>query len=151
MESSRPKITIVTPSYNQASFIEEALLSVQKQNYPSVEHIVIDGASTDGTVEILKRYGNLSGWEHLRWISEPDQGQSDALNKGFRMATGEIIGWLNSDDRYRANCFSYVASAFGQTPDTDVLYGDCTWIDALGNCLQIRKEIEFSELLALVS
>jgi glycosyltransferase involved in cell wall biosynthesis len=140
----QPTISIVTPSYNQESFIEETLLSVKNQNHPSVEHLVIDGASTDGTVEILKHYSSQPGWQHLRWISEPDQGQSDALNKGFRMATGGIVGWLNSDDRYRPGCFNSVVDGFSQMPDTDILYGDYTWIDGTGNCLQIRKEIEFS-------
>ncbi len=100
-----PRISIVTPSYNQAPFIEEALQSVKDQNYPSLEHIVIDGASTDSTVSILEKYSQTPGWQHLRWVSERDQGQSDALNKGFRMAKGDIIGWLNSDDRYRPFCF----------------------------------------------
>src|ERR1700756_3819113 len=92
------KISIVTPSFNQASFLKEALESVARQNYPAVEHIVVDGGSTDGSVELLKAYSGRNGWAHLRWISEPDEGQSDALNKGFKMASGEIIGWLNSDD-----------------------------------------------------
>jgi glycosyltransferase involved in cell wall biosynthesis len=77
-----------------------------------VDHIVVDGASTDDTVEILRRYSGRPGWEHLHWISEPDHGQSDALNKGFRMATGTIIGWLNTDDRYRPGCFATIAQEF---------------------------------------
>lgn len=89
-----PKISIITPSYNQGQFIEDAIKSVLSQNYPDFEHIIIDGCSTDGTVEVLKKHS------HLKWISEPDEGQSDALNKGFKMASGEIIGWLNGDDIY---------------------------------------------------
>jgi glycosyltransferase involved in cell wall biosynthesis len=88
MNQVLPKISIVTPSFNQGAFIEDALLSLKQQNYPYVDHIVVDGASTDDTVEILRRYSGRPGWEHLHWISEPDHGQSDALNKGFRMATG---------------------------------------------------------------
>ncbi len=88
------RISVVTPSLKQSEFLEENILSVLGQKDPAFEHIVIDAASTDQTVEILKRY------PHLRWVSEPDSGQSAALNKGFRMATGEIIGWLNADDCY---------------------------------------------------
>src|SRR6185437_12218473 len=102
------KISVVTPSFNQAAFIEEALWSVKNQGYPWVEHLVMDGGSTDETVSILKRYSSQTGWEHLKWVSEPDNGQSDALNKGFRVATGDIIGWLNSDDRYRTGCFQAI-------------------------------------------
>jgi len=144
-----PKISIVTPSYNQASFIEEALHSVKNQNYPSLEHIVVDGASTDRTVSILQEYSQKPDWQHLRWVSEPDQGQSDALNKGFRMASGEIVGWLNSDDLYRSSCFDNVAEAFSSHPDVDVLYGDYTWIDEKGQLLQIRREIEFNRFVLL--
>jgi len=144
-----PKISIVTPSYNQASFIEEALHSVKNQNYPSLEHIVVDGASTDRTVSILQEYSQKPDWQHLRWVSEPDQGQSDALNKGFRMASGEIVGWLNSDDLYRSSCFDKVAEAFSSHLDVDVLYGDYTWIDEKGHLLQIRREIEFNRFVLL--
>jgi glycosyltransferase involved in cell wall biosynthesis len=140
-------ISIVTPSFNQATFIEEALWSVRDQNYPSTEHWVIDGGSTDGTVEILKRYRSRPGWEHLRWVSERDRGQSDALNKGFRMATGDIIGWLNSDDRYRPGCFQSVLDGFHRHRNADVLYGDYTWIDVNGRVTCIRREIEFSKFI----
>src|SRR5580658_3296860 len=138
---STPKLSIVTPSFNQAQFIEATLRSVKSQHYPALEHIVVDGASTDSTVEILKRFAAMPGWEHLRWISEEDRGQSDAINKGFRMATGDIIGWLNSDDRYRPGCFRAVVEAFKANPDIDILYGDYTWIDETGRILQVRREI----------
>lgn len=147
MNQIRPKISIVTPSYNQGAFVEEALLSVKKQSYPCVEHIVVDGASTDGTVEILKRYAGTPGWEHLRWISEPDRGQSDALNKGFRMVTGGIVGWLNSDDRYRPGCFAAIARRFAELEETDILYGDYTWMDEKGNVKCVRREIEFNRFI----
>jgi glycosyltransferase involved in cell wall biosynthesis len=142
-----PKISIVTPTFNQALFIEETLLSVKEQNYQNLEHIVIDGASTDGTVEILKRYSRQAGWEYLRWISEPDRGQSDALNKGFRGVTGDIVGWLNSDDRYRPGCFHEVVEAFNRNIHADVLYGDYVMIDQAGRPLRIRREIEFSRFM----
>jgi glycosyltransferase involved in cell wall biosynthesis len=144
-----PKFSIVTPSFNQRAYIEEALLSVKNQAYLKVEHIVIDGASTDGTVEVLRDYASRPGWGHLRWISEPDRGQSDALNKGFRMAVGEIVGWLNSDDRYRSECFRAVADAFEDNPQADVIYGDYTWIDQRGAVLKVRREIEFSPFVLL--
>lgn len=143
------KFSIITPSFNQRAYIEDALLSVKNQAYLQVEHIVIDGASTDGTVEILRQYASQPGWEHLRWISEPDQGQSDALNKGFRLASGEIIGWLNSDDCYRSECFRAVADGFEKNPAAHVLYGDYTWIDAGGAMLKVRREIEFNPFILL--
>ncbi len=141
--SRTPKISIVTPSFNQAVFIEETLRSVSSQQYPVLEHTVIDGASTDGTVEILKRYSSTPGWEHLRWISEPDRGQSDALNKGFRRATGDIIGWLNSDDRYEPDSFARVSKAFEENPLVDFIYGDYLIIDETGKTLIFKKEIDF--------
>lgn len=144
--STQPKISIVTPSFNQAAFLKEALWSVKNQNYPHVEHIVVDGASTDGSVEILRRYASLPGWEHLRWLSEPDRGQSDALNKGFCMATGDIVGWLNSDDRYRLDCFDTVIHGFAKS-NADVLYGDYTWIDECGHVNRIRREIAFNRFV----
>src|ERR1035437_69543 len=112
------KLSIVTPSYNQGKYIEECLLSVKRQAYPAIEHIVIDGGSTDSTVEILKRYSSQPGWEHLMWISEPDGAQSDALNKGFRRATGEIIGRLNSDALSSEGCIEHIVIDGGSTDST---------------------------------
>jgi len=141
------KISIVTPSFNQAQFIEECLKSVQSQGSVRVEHIVTDGVSTDGSVEILRRFSEQPSYQHLHWVSEPDQGQSDALNKGFRSATGDIVGWLNSDDRYRPGCFRSVLDAFEKNPDVDIIYGDYTWIDESGRVLQVRRETEFSRFV----
>lgn len=118
-------ISIVTPSFNQARFIEANIKSVLGQNYDEFEHIVIDGGSTDGTVEILKNY------PHLRWVSEKDGGQTDALNKGFSMARGDIVGWLNSDDTYCPSVFHQVAEQF-QDPEVKVLCGDGFEIDEAG-------------------
>lgn len=143
------KISVVTPSYNQAKFVEEALLSVKQQSYPAFEHIVIDGGSTDGTVDILRRYSSRPGWEHLRWTSEPDNGQSDAVNRGLRAAAGDVVGWLNSDDRYRPECFRTIARAFEEYPNADVLYGDYTYIDETGRVWRIRREIEFNRFILL--
>jgi len=100
---NNPKISIVTPSYNQGNYIEDAIKSVMEQNYNHFEHIIIDNCSTDNTIDILKRY------THLKWTSEPDKGQSDAINKGFKKATGDIIGWLNADDYYSPGTFRKVA------------------------------------------
>jgi len=144
-----PKISIITPSLNQAAYLEETLRSVRDQDYPAFEHIVVDGASTDGSVEILKQYSSQPGWTHLRWISEKDTGQSDALNKGFRLATGDIVGWLNSDDTYAKGCFREVARAFAAYSGVDVFYGDYNWIDERGNLLEVRREIEFSHFILL--
>ncbi len=137
MEKKLPKFSIVTPSFNQGKFIEEAILSVLNQNYPNFEHIIVDNCSTDSTLEILRKY------PHLRWVSEPDRGQSDALNKGFKMATGDIIGWLNADDRYLQGCFSIVADFMVKHPSIDIAYGNYRWIDEEGNILKKRKEIDF--------
>jgi glycosyltransferase involved in cell wall biosynthesis len=143
------RFSIVTPSFNQADFIGDALASVQQQNWPSVEHLVMDGSSTDETVGILERYSSLPDWGHLQWKSERDQGQSHALNKGFAAATGDVIGWLNSDDRYRPHCFEQVAHAFAEHPDADIIYGDYCCVDETGRPLCIRREIEFSSFVLL--
>jgi glycosyltransferase involved in cell wall biosynthesis len=141
------KISIVTPSYNQGQFLAECLESVQSQGGTAVEHIVIDGQSSDGTVDLLRRYSDKPEYGHLAWVSEPDGGQSDALNKGFRRATGDIVGWLNSDDRYRPGCFKSVIHSFNANPAVDILYGDYTWIDESGRLLQVRREMEFSQFV----
>jgi len=119
-------------------FLEGCILSVLQQNYPTVEHIIIDGASTDNTRDILKRY------PHVRWISEPDRGMSDALNKGVRLATGEIIAQCNADDLYLPGAFRVVEALFEQHPDVDVFYGDYRETDELGRPLRIRRETHFS-------
>jgi len=109
--SSLPKITIITPSYNQGEFLEECILSVLNQEYTHLEYIIIDGGSTDNTLEIIQKYEN-----HLSyWVSEPDKGQSDAINKGLRIASGEIINWLNADDFYPENTLYMVANLFRET------------------------------------
>jgi len=144
-----PMISIVTPSFNQASFIEEALKSVQAQNYTNYEHLVIDGMSTDGTLDVVRCFIGDSDQTKLSWISERDSGQSEALNKGFRHAKGEIIGWLNSDDRYRAGCFEHIVQAFADSPEIDIVYGDYLIVDEFGKVLETRREIEFNEFILL--
>ncbi len=114
------KFSIVTPSFNQAHFLEETILSVLNQRYPNLEYIVIDGGSTDNTVEIVRKYE-----EHIAyWVSEKDRGQVDALNKGFARATGDILAFINSDDVYLPGTFAAVAKAFESDPACDWLCGD---------------------------
>jgi glycosyltransferase involved in cell wall biosynthesis len=137
-------ISIVTPSLNQAAFIDDALQSVRLQNNEDCEHLVIDGLSTDGTMDLLRGEGKKRDRWSLVWISERDSGQSEALNKGFRRAKGEIIGWLNSDDRYRPGCFEHIVRAFASNPEVDIFYGDYVVVDERGRMLEIRREIEFS-------
>jgi glycosyltransferase involved in cell wall biosynthesis len=144
-----PLISIITPSFNQASFIGEALESVRLQNNENCEHLVIDGMSTDGTIDLLREQTTNTEQRNMFWISERDSGQSEALNKGFRRANGEIIGWLNSDDRYRANCFKHVVQAFADNPEVDIIYGDYLMVDELGEVLNIRREIEFNAFILL--
>lgn len=141
--------SIVTPSFNQGTFIGEALLSVKNQNYSGVEQLVIDGGSRDGTITTLRHYSDEEGWSHLHWISESDRGQGDALNKGFAKAKGDIVGWLNSDDRYRPGCFECVAGVFQKHPEVDVVYGDYALIDEAGRVSQIRREIAFNPFILL--
>jgi glycosyltransferase involved in cell wall biosynthesis len=112
-------VSIVTPSLNQARYLREAIESVRAQDYPHVEHIVVDGGSTDGTLEILEEY------EGLRWVSEPDRGQSHALNKGFATAGGDIFGWLNADDAYPPSAVSEAVDALA-AGDVGLAYADVT-------------------------
>jgi glycosyltransferase involved in cell wall biosynthesis len=119
------KITIITPSYNQGHFIERTIRSVLDQEFSGeLEYLVIDGGSTDGTLEVLHQYA-----DRLRWVSEKDEGLADAVNKGLTMATGEIIGWLNSDDLYLPGTLKAVADHFEENPESMWLYGKCRIID----------------------
>jgi glycosyltransferase involved in cell wall biosynthesis len=125
-----PKLTIVIPSYNQGEYLEATLRSILFQGYPDLEVWVIDGGSSDRTLDILRTY---DPW--VQWISEPDQGQSDAVNKGLRRATGDWIGWQNSDDTYAPNAFAHFAHTLTAQPHSDVIYGQLDHIDAVGNYL----------------
>ncbi len=117
------KVSIITPSYNNELYIRRNIESVLSQTWDDVEHIVVDGGSTDGTIGILNSYS------HLRWISEPDRGMYDAINKGIRMSSGEIISYLNVDDRYFEHTVQAVVEVFSANPDVDFLYGYCEYID----------------------
>jgi glycosyltransferase involved in cell wall biosynthesis len=121
---SQPLVSIITPSFNQAAFIERTIASVEGQDYPNVEHIVFDGGSSDGTIEILKKH------PHLDWLSEPDDGQSSAINKGFKKANGEIIGWLNSDDVYYPGAIREAVEYLQAHPETALVYSDFMEIEA---------------------
>lgn len=135
-----PKISIIVPTLNQARFIEETIRSVLSQNYPSLELIVLDGGSTDGTLDILQKYNGS-----LTWISEPDKGQVDAINKGLKMATGDIVAYLNSDDIYTPNTLLTVGNYFSEHPDTQILTGKCLNMDENGaevrSLIKIYKNI----------
>ena len=113
----RPRLSIVTPSFNQGEFLEETIKSVLDQEYENLEYIVIDGGSTDKSVSIIKKYGNRLA----HWVSEPDEGQYHAINKGFARATGEIMAWLNSDDKYLPWTLSVVADIFSAFPEVEWL------------------------------
>ena len=141
-EKEQPLVSIVTPSFNQGRFIEETILSVKNQSYPNIEHIVVDGGSTDNTVEILKMYESSY---NLRWISEPDKGQADAVNKGFALSQGEIIGWLNSDDVYfDRDVIRIVVQEFQRHPEADIIYGDIVFISEDGLILKVQCVPSFS-------
>lgn len=113
------KISIITPSFNQGQFLEETIKSVINQNYPNLEYIIIDGGSTDNSIDIIKKYEKYISY----WVSEKDSGQSEAINKGFQKATGDIITWLNSDDRYREGTLTKVSDYFEQFPDIGLIHG----------------------------
>ena len=144
--SDLPLVSIVTPSYNQARFLEAALCSVLEQDYPNIEYLVVDGASTDGSVDIIRRYADSLTW----WVSEKDSGQSEAINKGLRRARGEIVGWLNSDDVYQPGAIAAAVVAFRSHPEAAAIYGDALAIDTEGRPFNKMHARQFSlvDLLA---
>jgi len=130
-----PKISVVTPVYNDAKYIEESILSVLTQDYSSIEHIIIDGASTDGTKEIIEKYSG-----HLAyWSSEPDEGNSQAINKAFSKTTGDIICILMADERYLPGALSLVADAFNASANIDFVFGEAIIVDESGQEIRRRN------------
>lgn len=139
MNSAYPKISIITPSYNQAEFLERTILSVLNQDYQNIEYIIIDGGSTDGSLDIIQKYEDRLAY----WVSESDRGQSHALNKGFLAATGEIFAWINSDDIYTEGAISNVIQFFIDHPEASVVYGDGDTIDRNDKFLYHHKSGDF--------
>jgi len=131
--STNPLVSIITPSYNKGEFIEETIQSVLNQTYHNIEHIIIDGNSTDNTIQILREF------PHLTWISEPDNGQTDAINKGLKRVNGEILAYLNADDTYLPDTIETIVNVFRKQPETCLIYGDIIHTDKNSNVINIHK------------
>lgn len=129
--ADHPLVSIVTPSYNQAAYLDEALRSVLEQDYSPVEYIVIDGGSQDGSLEIIKQHAKQLAY----WVSEKDHGQADAINKGFGRATGKYMAWLNADDRLKPGAIAEAVEYLESHPDAAMVYGDADFIDAGGGVI----------------
>ncbi|MFN7037537.1 MAG: glycosyltransferase family 2 protein [Bellilinea sp.] len=124
-------VSIVTPSYNQARYLEETMRSVLEQDYPHIEYIVVDGGSTDGSREIIEKYADRLAW----WVSEKDRGQTEAINKGFARARGEALAWINSDDTYQPGAVREAVEFLRQNPQVGLVYGDANYIDEHGRVI----------------
>lgn len=135
MMESLPLFSIITPSFNQADYLEATLQSVLGQDYPHLEYMVVDGGSTDGSVAIIKKYADRLTW----WVSETDRGQAEAINKGFARAQGELVGWINSDDLFLPGTLSKVAQAFTENPLVTMVFGDVISINERGETINIMR------------
>jgi len=131
------QISVITPVFNGERFIESCIRSVIDQNCPDVEHLIIDGCSTDRTLEIVKQYSET--YPHIRWVSEKDKGQSDAMNKGIRMARGDLMGFLNADDFYEPSALTTALKIFQTLPEPSILIGNCNVIDEHGKLLWLNR------------
>jgi glycosyltransferase involved in cell wall biosynthesis len=125
LKTTQPLVSIITPSFNQCQYLEATIQSVLAQDYPNIEYLVIDGASTDGSQEIIKKYQKKLAY----WVSEKDKGQTDAINKGFSKAKGQIFAWLNSDDLYYPNAVSEAVESLTHHPQVGLVYGELDFID----------------------
>jgi len=130
-----PKVSIVTTSLNQARFLEQTIRSVLEQKYPNLEYIIIDGGSTDGSIDIIKKYEKRIHF----WLSEKDSGQAHAINKGLRMISGDIWSFLGSDDTYEPQALQKIVNAFQKNPAAAVIYGNCNFIDEDGLVTRVKK------------
>jgi glycosyltransferase involved in cell wall biosynthesis len=139
-------VSIITPSFNQSAYLEQTILSVLNQDYPRIEYIVIDGASTDGSVDIIRKYEGKLAY----WISEKDKGQADAIDKGFARASGEIIAWLNSDDYYLPGTVGAAVKVFDEKPDVVLVYGNMLAVDEHGETFNTLnyKQLTLEDLLS---
>jgi len=146
-EISLPRISIVTPSYNQGKFLEETIKSVLGQEYPELEYIIIDGGSCDDSVDIIRSYGNLLSY----WVSERDSGQSDAINKGFERSSGSILCWLNSDDYLLPGALHEIAQRYSDNPECDVFVGLGQFISPDGNVIATEPLDKTPDLLSLLN
>lgn len=131
--SSAPRVTVITPSFNQAAFLEQTIQSVLSQNYPNLEYWIVDGGSTDGSVDIIRKYADrLAGW-----VSEKDHGQAEAINKGFARATGEIVIWINSDDYFLPGSIAAAVQVLRDQPDLGLVFGDVVSINGEGEPINV--------------
>ena len=143
-----PLVSIITPSYNRIKYLEACLQSVLNQSYPSIEHIIVDGASTDGTVEMLASY-QAKYPDRTRFISEPDESTEEAVNKAFKMVKGKIVGWLGSDDMYEPDAVQTVVEFFRANPDAYFVFGDCNFINEKGEIIgkYETKDFDLDEII----
>lgn len=140
-----PLVSIITPSFNQADYLEDTIKSVLRQDYPRIEYLVVDGGSSDGSVDIIRKYASEFTW----WVSEPDKGQASAINKGMARAKGEIVAWLNSDDLYLPGAISRAVAEFEARPELGFVFGDAVTIDADGRPIKelIFPDWQFEDLI----